>query len=76
MTVIGESTAEGTHGVNRGGRGGAVFSMCLALLLAVAPTSALNLALPVAVSLAASTTSLTWIADAYTVTLVGLVHRP
>ncbi|MFF4160335.1 MFS transporter [Streptomyces sp. NPDC001678] len=48
--------------------------MSLALILVVASMSALNLALPdLAVGLAASTTSLTWIVDGYTVTLAGLV---
>jgi len=48
--------------------------MCLSLILVVASVSALNLALPdLAVSLGASSSELTWIADAYTVTLAALV---
>lgn len=48
--------------------------MCLSLVLVVASVSALNLALPdLAVSLNASNTSLTWIADGYTVALAALV---
>ena len=50
------------------GHRGVLFSMCLSLILVVASVSALNLALPdIAVSLHASSTELTWIADAYTV---------
>lgn len=53
---------------------GILASMCLALVLVVASVSALNLALPdLAVDLNASTSSLTWIADAYTVALAALV---
>lgn len=48
--------------------------MCLSLVLVVASVSALNLALPdLAVSLGASNTDLTWIADGYTVALAALV---
>ncbi|MGW7067142.1 MFS transporter [Streptomyces sp. NPDC054855] len=48
--------------------------MCLSLVLVVASVSALNLALPdLALDLDASNTSLTWIADAYTVALAALV---
>ncbi|MBC3840757.1 MFS transporter [Streptacidiphilus sp. 4-A2] len=48
--------------------------MCLSLVLVVASVSALNLALPdLAVDLSASNTSLTWIADGYTVALAALV---
>ena len=56
------------------GHRGVLFSMCLSLILVVASVSALNLALPdLAVSLGANSTELTWIADAYTVTLAALV---
>ncbi|TWS21587.1 MFS transporter [Tsukamurella asaccharolytica] len=48
--------------------------MCLALVLVVASVSAINLAMPeLAVTLGASNAQLTWIADAYTVTLAALV---
>jgi EmrB/QacA subfamily drug resistance transporter len=48
--------------------------MCLSLVLVIASVTALNLALPdLALDLAASNTSLTWIADGYTVALAGLV---
>ncbi|CAL9632752.1 Antiseptic resistance protein [Streptomyces sp. enrichment culture] len=48
--------------------------MCLALMLVTASMSALNLALPdIGLDLSASFTSLTWIVDAYTVALAGLV---
>jgi EmrB/QacA subfamily drug resistance transporter len=58
----------------RYGRGGVLFSMCLALVLVVASVSALNLALPsIAIDLNATDTDLTWIADAYTVALAALV---
>lgn len=58
----------------RGGHRGVLFAMCLSLVLVVASVSALNLALPeLAVDLGASTTDLTWIADAYTVALAALV---
>ena len=53
---------------------GVLFAMCLALVLVVASVSAVNLALPeLAVSMGASNTSLTWIADAYTVALAAFV---
>ncbi|MCW3041543.1 MAG: qacA 3, partial [Solirubrobacterales bacterium] len=56
------------------GHGGILFSMCLALVLVVASVSALNLSLPnLAVDLHASSSDLTWIADAYTVALAALV---
>lgn len=58
----------------RAGTGGILTAMCTCLVLVVASVSALNLAMPeLAVDLAASTTSLTWIADAYTVALAALV---
>jgi MFS family permease len=51
-----------------------LFAMCLALVLVVASVSALNLALPdLDLDLSASNSALTWIADAYTVTLAALV---
>lgn len=51
-----------------------LFSMCLALVLVVASVTALNLALPdIAVTLDATSSQLTWIADGYTVALAGLV---
>lgn len=50
-----------------------LFAMWVSLDLVVASVSALNLALPDhAVDLDASTTSLTWIADAYTVALAAV----
>lgn len=53
---------------------GVLVSMCSCLVLVVASVSALNLAMPeLAVDLSASTTSLTWIADGYTVALAALV---
>ncbi|WP_316575052.1 MFS transporter [Nocardia canadensis] len=58
----------------RAGTGGILTAMCTCLVLVVASVSALNLAMPeLAVDLSASTTSLTWIADAYTVALAALV---
>ncbi|NEB03482.1 MFS transporter [Streptomyces sp. SID13726] len=58
----------------RAGHRGVLFAMCLALVLVVASVSALNLALPdLALDLSASNSELTWIADAYTVTLAALV---
>lgn len=58
----------------RAGHRGVLFAMCLALVLVVASVSALNLALPdLALDLEASNSSLTWIADAYTVALAALV---
>ncbi|MGW6467402.1 MFS transporter [Streptomyces rubiginosohelvolus] len=60
--------------VGRGGTRGVLFAMCLSLVLVVASVSALNLALPdLAVDLDASNSSLTWIADGYTVALAALV---
>jgi EmrB/QacA subfamily drug resistance transporter len=48
--------------------------MCFALILVVASVSALNLAMPdLAIDLGATDTSLTWIADAYTLALATLV---
>ncbi|MDX2678856.1 MFS transporter [Streptomyces sp. NY05-11A] len=56
------------------GRRGVLGVMCLALMLVTASMSALNLALPdIGLDLSASFTSLTWIVDAYTVALAGLV---
>lgn len=56
------------------GHRGVLFAMCLSLVLVVAAVSALNLALPdLAVDLRASNTSLTWIADGYTVALAAFV---
>ncbi|MEV0358109.1 MFS transporter [Nocardia sp. NPDC050697] len=58
----------------RGGTAGTLTAMCTCLVLVVASVSALNLAMPaLAVDLSASTTALTWIADAYTVALAALV---
>ncbi|MGW6117922.1 MFS transporter [Nocardia sp. NPDC055165] len=58
----------------RAGTQGILLAMCTCLVLVVASVSALNLAMPeLAVDLSASTTSLTWIADAYTVALAALV---
>ncbi|WP_245663819.1 MFS transporter [Nocardia arthritidis] len=58
----------------RAGTNGILTAMCTCLVLVVASVSALNLAMPeLAVDLSASTTSLTWIADAYTVALATLV---
>ncbi|WP_063065821.1 MFS transporter [Nocardia violaceofusca] len=60
--------------VGRAGTGGVLAAMCTCLVLVVASVSALNLALPdLAIDLSASTTSLTWIADAYTVALAACV---
>ncbi|MER5764725.1 MFS transporter [Streptomyces sp. NPDC002082] len=60
--------------VGRAGTRGVLFAMCLSLVLVVASVSALNLALPdLAVDLDASNSSLTWIADGYTVALAALV---
>ncbi len=57
-----------------GQRRGVLVSMCLALILVVASVSSLNLALQnLAVDLHPSANSLTWIVDAYTVTLAALV---
>ncbi|WP_433521227.1 MFS transporter [Nocardia pseudovaccinii] len=58
----------------RAGTGGILVAMCTCLVLVVASVSAVNLAMPdLAVDLSASTTALTWIADAYTVALAALV---
>src|SRR5258708_2777660 len=55
-------------------RRGVLIAMCLSLVLVVASVSSLNLALPeLAVNLGASSTSLTWIADGYTVALAALL---
>ncbi|MGW4535208.1 MFS transporter [Nocardia sp. NPDC004340] len=60
--------------VGRAGTGGVLAAMCTCLVLVVASVSALNLAMPdLAIDLSASTTSLTWIADAYTVALAAFV---
>ncbi|MET9211713.1 MULTISPECIES: MFS transporter [unclassified Nocardia] len=68
-------TAEsGASVAGRAGTAGVLVAMCTCLVLVVASVSALNLAMPdLAVDLSASTTSLTWIADAYTVALAALV---
>ncbi|GAQ57619.1 MFS transporter [Streptomyces acidiscabies] len=56
------------------GTRGVLFAMCLSLVLVVASVSALNLALPeLAIDLSASSSALTWTADAYTVALAALV---
>ncbi|WP_329351988.1 MFS transporter [Streptomyces sp. NBC_01261] len=58
----------------RAGHQGVLVAMCLSLVLVVASVSALNLALPdLSIDLSASNTSLTWIADGYTVALAALV---
>ncbi|GHJ35594.1 MFS transporter [Streptomyces sp. TS71-3] len=58
----------------RAGTRGVLSAMCLSLVLVVASVSALNLALPdLAVDLDATNSSLTWIADGYTVALAALV---
>ncbi|MER6773358.1 hypothetical protein ABT389_26905 [Streptomyces bacillaris] len=58
----------------RAGHNGVLFAMCLSLVLVVASVSALNLALPdLAIDLSASNSTLTWIADGYTVALAALV---
>jgi EmrB/QacA subfamily drug resistance transporter len=58
----------------RAGQAGVLVAMCTCLVLVVASVSALNLALPdLALDLSASTRSLTWIADGYTVALAALV---
>lgn len=60
--------------VSAGRRRGVLIAMCLSLVLVVASVSSLNLALPeLAVSLDASSSTLTWIADAYTLALAALV---
>ncbi|MFJ8107826.1 MFS transporter [Streptomyces sp. NPDC096132] len=67
-------TPEASIATGRAGHRGVLFAMCLALVLVVASVSALNLALPdLALDLSASNSSLTWIADAYTVALAALV---
>ncbi|MFI8975214.1 MFS transporter [Nocardia asteroides] len=64
----------GTTATGRAGTAGVLVAMCTCLVLVVASVSALNLAMPdLAIDLSASTTSLTWIADAYTVVLAALV---
>ncbi|MFE9765169.1 MFS transporter [Streptomyces sp. NPDC005808] len=70
MTTNPSSTAA----AGRSGHRGVLFAMCLSLVLVVASVTALNLALPdLAVDLNASNSSLTWIADGYTVSLAALV---
>jgi len=55
-------------------RRGVLIAMCLSLVLVVASVSSLNMAMPqLAVSLSASSSALTWIADGYTVALAALV---
>src|SRR5260370_23116337 len=55
-------------------RRGVLIAMCISLVLVVASVSSLNLALPeLALSLRASSTSLTWIADGYTIALAALL---
>jgi EmrB/QacA subfamily drug resistance transporter len=66
--------AQDAVATGRAGHRGVLVAMCLSLVLVVASVSALNLALPdLAIDLSASNTSLTWIADAYTVALAALV---
>ncbi|MEC3953938.1 MFS transporter [Nocardia sp. CDC153] len=68
-----DPTAVGNR-AGRAGTGGILTAMCTCLVLVVASVSAINLAMPdLAVDLSASTTSLTWIADAYTVALAAFV---
>ena len=68
------ATGETPLRLGRAGTRGVLFAMCLSLVLVVASVSALNLALPdLAVDLDASNSSLTWIADGYTVALAALV---
>lgn len=68
------SPAGGARPGDRAGTTGVLFSMCLALVLVVASVSAINLAMPeLAITLGASNSQLTWIADAYTVALAALV---
>jgi len=55
-------------------RRGVLIAMCVSLVLVVASVSSLNMAMPqLAVSLSASSSALTWIADGYTVALAALV---
>jgi EmrB/QacA subfamily drug resistance transporter len=55
-------------------RRGVLIAMCISLVLVVASVSSLNLALPeLALNLRASSTSLTWIADGYTIALAALL---
>lgn len=69
-----EPTSSDAVATGRAGHRGVLFAMCLALVLVVASVSALNLALPdLAIDLSASNSSLTWIADGYTVALAALV---
>ncbi|MCE5292158.1 MAG: MFS transporter [Nocardiaceae bacterium] len=73
MLLLERSTARAAAPVEKS-TPGVLFAMCLALVLVVASVSAVNLALPeLAVSMGASNTSLTWIADAYTVALAAFV---
>lgn len=65
---------DGSAATGRAGHRGVLFAMCLSLVLVVASVTALNLAMPdLAVDLNASNSSLTWIADGYTVALAALV---
>ncbi|WP_262057330.1 MFS transporter [Streptomyces sp. STR69] len=65
---------EPTVATGRAGHHGVLFAMCPALVLVVASVSALSLTLPdLAIDLSASNSTLTWIADAYTVTLAAFV---
>ncbi|MGW4562047.1 MFS transporter [Streptomyces sp. NPDC004561] len=83
VTAVAEAAVTGgTASGSRGGNvqpvypnpRGAMVAMCLTLILIASSMSALNLALPqLALDLGASTTSLTWIVDGYTVVLAGLV---
>ncbi len=60
--------------LSRARRRAVLGTMCLSLVLVIASMSSLNIALPdLAVGLGASGNDLTWIADAYTVTLAALV---
>jgi len=57
-------------------RGCVLIAMCISLVLVVASVSSLNLALPeLALNLRASSTSLTWIADGYTIALAACCSR-
>ena len=74
MTATAKSQAEVSAVTSDAARRGVLLSMCLALVLVTASMSALNIALPdLALDLSASTTSLTWIVDSYTVALSGFV---
>lgn len=68
------TTSTQVSSVGRAGTRGVLLAMCTCLVLVVASVAALNLAMPnLAVDLSASTTSLTWIADGYTVALAAFV---